>query len=258
VGSFFKKNQTMQINVLKTESKLMGRNMLRIHEWESADEIFNAEAGIISDYNPAYIFCEVNATDLRSIHQLEARGYTFSEFRIRTRLNTADVDISTRSFFPFKIELIGEEEQYERAVRILMSSENFDRFSNDPLIGHQFSIDRLIANLRKSFLSYPKEFLLGLFNSETGQLIAYRSGAFLSAKEAHYYQYGIAKNRDHNQFAEMLEAFAIEFLKERGIGIIHSVSTGYNIAELNKLIKKNDFVIASSAVLMRKMFEEKL
>jgi hypothetical protein len=43
----------MQVNVLKTESKLMGRNMLRIHEWETAGEILSAEAEIISRYHPA-------------------------------------------------------------------------------------------------------------------------------------------------------------------------------------------------------------
>jgi len=53
----------------------------------------------------------------------------------------------------------------------------------------------------------------------------------------------------------MLEAFTIEFLKKRGIEIIHAVSTGFNIAVLNNLIKKNDFVIASSSVLMRKVFD---
>lgn len=245
----------MQVNVLKTESKLMGRNMLRIHEWESADEIANAEADIIARYNPAYIYLAVEATDLRSIQKLEAIGYSFSEFRIRTRLNTSNNDISTRSFFPFKLEMIGEEDLFEKAVAILMTSLDDDRFSNDPLIGHQFSKDRLVANLRKSFTTYPKEFLLGLFNSNTDAMIAFRSGAFISNTEAIYYQFGIAEGHDHDHVANMLEAFTIEFLKKRGIEIIHAVSTGFNIAVLNNLIKKNDFVIASSSVLMRKVFD---
>jgi hypothetical protein len=245
----------MQVNVLKTESKLMGRNMLRIHEWETAGEILHVEADIISRYNPAYIYLEVDATDLYSMHQLEDNGYSFSEFRIRTRLNTSDLDISTRSFFPFKMELIGEEELYEKAVEILMTSHDDDRFSNDPLIGHQFSKDRLVANLRKSFTAYPKEFLLGLINSNTDALIGFRSGAFISNTEAIYYQYGIASGYDHDHTANMLEAFTIDFLKNRGIGIINAVSTGYNIAVLNNLIKNNDFVIASSSVLMRKVFD---
>ena len=233
----------------------MGRNMLRIHEWETVGEILAAEVEIISLYKPAYIYLEVDATDLYSIHQLEKNGYSFSEFRISTSLNTSDVDVSTRSFFPFKAELIGEEDRYERAVEILMTSQDDDRFSNDPLIGHQFSKDRLVANLRKSFSSYPKEFLLGLVNSNTDILIAFRSGAFISNTEAIYYQYGIASGFDHDHIANMLEAFTIEFLKNRGIGIINAVSTGYNIAVLNNLIKNNDFVIASSSVLMRKVFE---
>ena len=248
------KNRDMQINILKTESKLMGRNMLRIKESESAEELLNAEDEILKRYNPAYIFCEIDATRLEQIHQLEAGGYCFSEFRVRYQLTTSNIEISTRSFFPFKIDLIGDDEDYKKAAEILMTSHNDDRFSNDPQIGFQFSKDRLLSNLRKSFTSYPKEFLLGLFNTNTSQLIAFRSGAFLSNSEAHYYQYGIAAGYDHDHISDMLDAFAIEFLKNRGIQIIHAVSTGYNISELNRCLKVSGFVITSSTLLMRKVF----
>ena len=243
----------MQINILKTESKLMGRNMLRIKDWESADELLAGEKNLREKYDPAYIYLEVDATDLSSIHKFETGGYSFSEFRIRCQLLTSDLDATTRSFFPFVATLIGEEDDFIKATAILMASRHDDRFSRDPLIGYQFSTDRLQKNLKKSFTTFPKEFLLGVFNSNTGELVAFRSGAFMSDVEAHYYQYGIHTGFDHDHMSSMLEVFTIDFLKQRGIRIINAVSTGYNTTELNRLLM-NGFKITSSTLLMRKVF----
>jgi len=243
----------MQINILKTESKLMGRNMLRIKDWETADELLDIENGILEKYDPAYIYLEVDATDLVSIHRFESGGYNFSEFRVRCQLTTSDLDATTRSFFPFVSRPIGEEEDFKKAEAILMDSRHDDRFSNDPLIGIQFSNDRLKKNLKKSFTVWPKEFLLGIFNSNTGDLVAFRSGAFVSDIEALYYQYGIGSGYDRSHMASMLEVFAIDFLKQRGIRIINAVSTGYNTIELNRLLM-NGFKITQSTLLMRKVF----
>jgi hypothetical protein len=243
----------MQINILKTESKLMGRNMLRIKDWETADEILVGENAILEKYNPAYIYLEVDATDLVSIHKFEAGGYNFSEFRIRCQLITTNLDTTTRSFFPFVSRLIGEEDDFNKAQVILVESRHDDRFSNDPLIGVTFSNDRLKKNLKKSFTTYPKEFLLGVINSNTNELVAFRSGSFMSDVEAHYYQYGIGSGFERAHMASMLEVFTIDFLKQRGIRIINAVSTGYNTIELNRLLM-NGFKINQSTLLMRKVF----
>jgi len=88
-------------------------------------------------------------------------------------------------------------------------------------------------------------------------LLAFRSGGYISKHAAHYYQYAVSPNYDFAQMAGMLEAFTIEFLKQRGISIIHTVSTGFNIAELNRMIKEHDFVITSDDVLLRKVFRQK-
>jgi Tfp pilus assembly protein PilP len=60
-------------------------------------------------------------------------------------------------------------------------------------------------------------------------------------------------NHDFAQMTEMLEAFTIEFLKQKGIKLIHTISTGFNIAELNRLTQNHHFRITSSTVLLRKL-----
>lgn len=244
----------MQIQTLHHESKLLGGNVIRIFDWDSADEIIKAESQIRMEHQPVYTWCETDATDLASIHKLEQGGYCFSEFRIHSLLRTEDVETGTRAFYPYVSAIISEEAQLETAVAILSAAQDDDRFSCDPLVGKAISKERHISNLRKSFHSYPNEFLLGVFNAQTDEMLAFRSGAILSKTEAHYYQYGVAPGKDFNHTAGMLEVFTIDYLKKAGIKLIHSVSTGFNIAELNRLIRDHEFHIASSTVIMRKVF----
>jgi len=95
--------------------------------------------------------------------------------------------------------------------------------------------------------------LLGVFNTNTDELVAFRSGSFMSDVEALYYQYGVGTGFELDHMASMLEVFTIDFLKQRGIRIINAVSTGYNTIELNRLLM-NGFKINQSTLMMRKVF----
>jgi hypothetical protein len=244
----------MKITSLKTESKLLGKNVIKISNWKSIHEIIESEHRLISDFDPCYAYCEVNATDLISIHALEEFGYRFSEFRVSGVLRTSESEISTSSFYPYIAEIITEKKHYNRAVEILQESHDDDRFSNDPQIGKDFAKNRVIENLKKSFKSWPNEFLLGIFNSHTNELVAFRTGAFLSRVDAQYYQYAIEKGRNFDHTADMLEVFTIAFLQQRGIENIYSVSTGFNIQELNRLNQNHGFSMVSGKILLRKVF----
>ena len=244
----------MNIKVLETESELLGRKVLSLDDWVTAKEIVDSENHWRKLHDPAYVFCLVDSTDLPAIQLLEDNGYRFSEFRIKSRLFTADTDISTRSFYPYQAELIAEPEDLQKALDILLTTRHDDRFSNDPTLGKGFSSKRVQANLEKSFHSWPSEFLLGLFNTHRNEVVAFRSGAFLSKTEAHYYQYGVQQGSDFEHTAGMLDTFTIEFLAQRGVKIINVVSTGFNTPELNRLLKNFDFRIVSTQVLLSKVF----
>jgi hypothetical protein len=244
----------MNVKVLETESELLGKKVLCLDGWETAEEIVESESHWRKLHDPAYVFCLVDSTDLITIQLLEDHGYRFSEFRIKSRLFTDETDISTRSFYPYQAELITEPEDLQKALDILLTTRHDDRFSNDPNLGADFSSQRVQANLEKSFHSWPSEFLLGLFNIQRSELVAFRSGVFLSKTEAHYYQYGVQHGSDFEQTSAILDTFTIEFLVQRGVKIINVVSTGYNTPELNRLLKNFDFWIVSTQLLLRKVF----
>jgi len=246
----------MEINILQNETELLGFPVIKLSEWANVTEIIDSEKDIFNEHRSAYVYCQVSATDLESIHLLENNGYQFSEFRIHSMLKTDDVEVNTRSFYPYKAALIGDEEELDCAITMLQKTKQDDRFSRDTQLESDFSTKRNIANLRKSFSNFNSEFLLGMFNSQTDELLAFRSGAYLSKHEAHYYQYAVSPNYDFAQMAEMLEAFTIEFLKQRGISIIHTISTGFNISELNRMITNHEFVISSNYLLLRKLIHK--
>lgn len=242
----------MKTKTLSLESKLLQAPVIKLENWVSMNELTAFNPSEL----PAYVYCELNATELASIHQLEQAGYQFSEFRIKSTLNTSEAEYSTRAFYPFVAEIINEKAILEEAIKILEQNPCDDRFSNDPFIPSDFTSKRNIHNLKKSFRSWPKEFLLGIFNSHTEELIAFRSGAIFNKTEAQLFQYGISTNSDFHHTAEMLEAFTIQHLKEQGIQYIHAVSTGFNIPELNRLTQNHGFKMVSSQVILRKVFNK--
>lgn len=245
----------MKVSILSLETKLLGSKVLSISDWSSVEEIIAANDFIVKKYNPAYVYCKVEATDLYSIHKLEQVGYCFSEFRIKSSFYTQDAHLRSNSLYPYVANIITEKKHLNDALEILLKSKDDDRFSNDPMIGKSFSKDRIVSNLKKSFKNYPKEFLIGIFNSHTDDLVAFRSGAMLSKQEALYFQYGISSKVEFNHMASMLDAFTVDYLKNNGVQIIHAVSTGFNTDELNRLIQDQGFKIMSSHILMRKVFK---
>ena len=243
----------MKISKLEIESKMLIGNVLQIDDADPKTDFADFEKNMIKDFDPVYAYCKINAKDITSLHKFEEIGFRFSEFRLNTSLCVEDTDFSTYSFFPYQIELLSEEEYQVKATKILISSFADDRFSIDPLIGVKFSKERIKANLQKSFKSYPREFVLGLVNSNTKELVAFRTGS-CSRNEVFYYQYGVSPKYNFNQFASMLEIGVIAFFKEKGLRIINAVTTGFNTDELSRLLA-NNFKIDSSIILLRKVYK---
>jgi hypothetical protein len=244
----------MKISISVLEAKLLGQNVISVSDIESVEELYKIEGQLISKYNPSYIYAIIDAIDVEYIQFLEEKGYHFSEFRVKSSLLLEEEVINLSTFYPYQAELVGDYEYLNQAKAILSDAKSDDRYSRDPKLGKELSLTRNIKLLEKSFNSYPNEFLLGVINSHNDELVAFRTGTFLNKKEAHFYQYGIKHGMDFNHISSILESLTFEFLSGRGINIVHAVSTGFNIDELNRLIANHGFEIRGSFVLLRKVF----
>ena len=248
----------MKVIRREPESSIFGGTVIQVEDWQNAEEFLYSEENIIETYNPLYVYSSVESVKIHEIHALEKAGYCFVEFRIYCQLNLSEIHLSTKSFYPYTASIIGDKSTIKSAEALLLDEYSDDRYSNDPGIGKSFAKKRVVENLYKSYRSHPKEFVLGVFNSQTGKLVAFRTGELIEKNEALYYQYGVDKTIAHDTMAGMLEAFTIEYLKDRNVQIIHSVSTGFNIHELNRLIRDYSYQIVSTKILVRKMFNQSL
>lgn len=246
----------MKLDMLSTESAILGGTVIQLSEWKSAAELVAAEPQWISEYHPLYVFCKVSSTDLGAVQTLEQAGFGFSEFRIYSQLHIQKDYSGYEAFYPYKLIQLVEKEQLKQAQKLLLNNRPDDRFFHDPLLKQALSREREIRNLEKSFQSYPSEFLLGLYNTTTGKLVAFRSGAIRQKHNADYYLSAIAPGVDKKHFAEILDHSCISYLHTRGVSHINAVSTGFNIDELNRLTLKHNFRIQSTEVIMRKVYKQ--
>ena len=245
----------MIVRILPLESKLFHRKVICLSEWNTTYELLQSENRLLRRYQPAYIYCELPATDLISIHTLEQAGYRFSEFRVQTLLQTEEVDDVGSVIFPYKADFTADKTHLRLTHKMLLAQRDDDRFSSDPLIGDEFAKKRVVRNLEKSFRRFPNEFVVGLFHIQTDELLAFRTGAFLSQSEVHYFQYGVAQGHEPDHTADLLESLSIALLRQHGVSIIHAITTGYNITELNRLTRNHGFKMIGSTVMMRKIFD---
>lgn len=246
----------MKVEVLTTESAVLCGTVLHLSDWKTAAELIASEPQWIAEYQPLYVFCKVSSTNLEAVQTLEQAGFGFSEFRIYSQLHIQKDYIGYEAFYPYKLIQLVEKEQLKQAQKLLLKNRPDDRFFYDPLLQQAISRERELRNLEKSFRSHPSEFLLGLYNTTTGKLVAFRSGAIRQKRIADYYLSTIASGIDKKHFAEILDHSCIAYLHAKGVIHINSVSTGFNIDELNRLTQKHNFSIQSTEVIMRKVYKQ--
>lgn len=243
-----------EITVLDVESELMGRNVLSLEHNFPVIDYKTAESSLISTYNSGYIQIMLNADDLQNINGYEDLGFRFVEFRLFRYLRTANLFVSSKSYYPYKIELINGEERIEDALIILNQCKRDDRFSIDPTIPDGFAKKRLELYIRKSFMSFPEEFALGLINNNTGELVAFKTGKYISKSHVLYFYSYIAENKEFQKFSVMLENGVLEFLINQKVSYIEAVTSCLNIAELNESLKESGYSVNKTMVLLRKIF----
>lgn len=246
----------MNVKKLEIESSLFGIEVLHLQDWNSLKELLDFDKQLIDSNAYAYVYCFLNSNDVETIQQLENQQFRFSEFRIRTTLHLNKTQFSTTSFYPYQLRLIGDKTELKSAIQLLRKNPPDDRFYHDPSLNKSLSRKRDKLNLEKSFQSYPLEFIYGLFNVQSQKMIAFQSGAIREKCIADYYLYALEPSVDRDHYAEIMDYLCIIHLTERGVAVINSVSTGFNFTEINRLMRKHNFKIQSTEVIMRKLYNK--
>ena len=245
----------MNYKLLEVESRLFGRNIIQLDETTEAEEFAQQEQKLIIEKNPYYIQHQLDAGDLSGIHAFEEFGFRFIEFRIFRYLQQIDHSISSRYFFPFTVELVGNDIENKKAILAIAAQHSSDdRFTVDPLISNDLAKKRLELYITKSLNSFPKQFVYGLINQQSGELIGFRTGIFAEETLVKYFYYFMKPEYNDPKYTAMLETGVLEALVKRGVIRIEAVTSGLNVREMNDTSLLQSFVVEKTMVVLRKIF----
>lgn len=247
----------MKIKKLDIESEILGKAVIRLDEINNSQEFLSAESELRSAHNPFYVQCQVEASDLEKIHAMEEAGFRFAEFRLRKQLDIHSFHtVNELSYFPYVIKSIRDEENFAKAQQILEQSQQDDRFSRDPLIKADISMKRLQWYLEKSYKNRENEFIWGLFNKNSGELLGFKTIAYNEKKQVIFQQTAMNKDLDLQKFTFMLDALVISHYVEKGISYFYSVTSGFNLMEVDLHVSDLKYKNISSSVILRKIYPE--
>jgi len=130
-----------------------------------------------------------------------------------------------------------------------------ERWSDrDPLISNRLAQKRLELFITKSLTSYLKQFVYGLYNQQTEELIGFRTGIFAEPGLVKYFYYFMQQQYNEPTYISMLETGVVEDLIKRRVNRIEAVTSGLNVKEMNDSSLMQGFVVDKTMVLMRKIF----
>lgn len=245
----------MIIKKLEIESEILGRNVLHLEDLEDSQDFASVEASIVAEHAPFYVQSIIDASDLKLIHSMEAAGFRYVEFRLRKQLDINSFhSVNELAYFPYVIKSIRDEENFVKAQEILQQSQQDDRFSRDPLITADISMKRLQWYLKKSYDNRENEFIWGLFNKNSGELLGFKTIALNNNKQVVIQQTAIRQDLDIQKFTFMLDALVISHYTDQGISYFYSVTSGFNLMEVDLHVSDLKYKNISASVILRKIY----
>ena len=245
----------MKVKKLEIESKILGQNVCHVEEISDGKAFIKEEASIVSKFKPYYIQCSIDSSDLKTIHAMEEDGFRFVEFRFKKLLDINTFrKIDALAFYPYGIKLIADEADFRKAKLLVKESSPDDRFSRDPVIPKELSKKRLQYYLKKSLDNSPDEFICGLFNKNTNELLAIKTGEIKNSDEVTFFHTYLEKNLDKEKYTYMIDALLISQFIEKGIQFFYAISSGLNLMEMDLHISDLKYKIVSASVILRKIY----
>jgi hypothetical protein len=240
----------MKYNIYN-KSNVNGINIIEIAIYSL--ETLNEELVLLfENYNPCYVYVEILSDNLKDIHLFEDLGFRFSEFRINATSETTAQNFNTISLYPYTLQPLSLDSEVNEIENFLLHNKLDDRFSTDYCIQEDLSVSRNISNIKKSIES-PDEFLFGVYNSYSKELISFISGVFINKQEVLYYQQGVISKKNIINDKDILNILTIKHLNDIGVNFVNINIAGHNLNEINLFINKYKFSINSSKVLLRKI-----
>jgi hypothetical protein len=235
-----------------TDSIVFGRNFIEIKDFSCELNFLEFEKEYLKEYHPFYVAVKLPIDQIAEIHFLEKTGFQFIETQIRETLRLKNA-YNPVAFFPYKLEQVTDESDLDAILEIASKTFKHDRFTMDPMIPDGFSGNRYKFLVKQSF-EQKDQFVYKFFNSQSGEILGFKTHKILGEDEALMYLGGIAEKYKRsplpaiNGYLELNELFA------KGIKKVTTHISGCNYGVLNLEVKEFGYKVTQAFIVLRKIY----
>jgi hypothetical protein len=241
----------MKTELLEVDSRVLGRNVLAIHEFDPAADFPTFERNYIAAHNPAYVSCKVPLERVTDAHVLESAGFRLIECQIRSSIKLRKpYDVSR---FCYNFVRVTEEKDLQDVLDIAGSTFVQDRFTIDPALDLQVSGARYREYVMRSFHS-PKEAVYRLIEPGSGRTMAFKTHRYVTDTEVLFLLGGVHPDFKNMGLGLINEYFEFNELIRKGIrrGTTHISACNYPVFNLE--IGNVGFRVLATFAVMRKIY----
>lgn len=236
-----------------TDSKVFGKNFLEIKDFSYDVNFTEFEKEYLDKYDPFYVAIKLPIENLAEIHCLEKYGFHFIETQIREILKFKK-SFSPVAFFPYEMELISTQADLDTVLEIAGDTFRHDRFSVDPMMPADFSGNRYRFMIKQSF-ELENEFLYKLYNTQTGEILGFKTHKIINENEALMYLGGINEKYKRSPLPAISGYLELNKLFVKGIRKITTHISGSNYGVLNLEVKEFGYKVTQAFIVLRKIYQ---
>jgi hypothetical protein len=235
------------------DSVVFGRNFLEIQNFSCDVSFPEFEKEYLEKFNPYYVAVKLPIENQKEIHLLEKSAFNFIETQIRETLRLKSL-FNPISFSPYKLELVTAESDLNIILEIATKTFHHDRFTMDSMIPEGFSGNRYRYLVNQSF-EQKDEFVYKFFNSQSGEILGFKTHKILSDKEALMYLGGIAEKYKRSPLPAICGYLELNELFRKGIRKITTHISGSNYGVLNLEVKEFGYKVTQAFIVLRKIYK---
>lgn len=241
----------MKIKHIEIDSRVFGRNVLAIEDFDPNGDFAAFERQYVEDFHPVYVSCKIPLERIADTHMLERNGFNLIECQIRSFIRLRKpYDVS-----PFKYDFlpVTREEELGEVLEIAASTFTHDRFKMDLKLPPETSGRRYKEYVRSSFRA-PNEAVYRLVDPATGRVVAFKTHRYQSDTEVLFLLGGVHPDLKNVGIGLINEYFEFNELIRKGIksGITHISAGNYPVFNLE--IADLGFRVLQVHAVMRKLY----
>ena len=236
------------------DSRIMGDTVADIVDF-SADENFEAfEKRYLSELDPRYVVCKIPLENLKAVHQLEAAGFRFLEFQIRSTLRLPKQKKYNTKGFPYAYEPVETQSELGEVVEIAGTTFTEARYRLDPDLASEKGGDYYRFYTRRSF-EQEDELIHKLYNVESKEIVGFNTCKIIGEKDVQLFLAGVKAEYKNAGLGTILNYYVFNDFIDRGIRNIVTHQSGINYPILNVELGHFNFRVVQGFAVLRKLYQ---